>query len=74
MRRFLAVVTLGVVLPLAAVSAARASDNVDYQPFTFVQASEPATATDTDSGVVAGPSSGQYFGPYFDQRQDNIGQ
>ncbi len=74
MRRFLAVLAVGVVLPLAAVSAVRASDKVDYQPYAFPQVSEPATAVDTGSVAVAGPGSTQYFGPYFEQRLDNIGQ
>ncbi len=72
MRRFLAVLALGAVLPLAAVSAVRASDTVDYPPDTFSQVSQ--SATEVDTGAVAGPGSTQYFGPYFEERLDNIGQ
>jgi cytochrome bd-type quinol oxidase subunit 1 len=73
MRRFLAVLALGAVIPLAAVSAGWASDTVDHQPYEFPQASQSAT-TDTGSSVVAGPGSGQDFGPYFEQRLENMGR
>src|SRR5690349_5893160 len=69
MRRFFAMLVLGSVIPLAAVSAGWAGDTVDYQPYEFPQASQPATVTDTgstsDSAVVAGQGSVNDFGPYF---------
>jgi hypothetical protein len=78
MRRFLAVLTLGAVIPLAAVSAGWAGDTADYQPYEFPQASQVATPTDlgssTDSGVVAGPGLPQYFGPYSEQHLENMGR
>ena len=78
MRRFLAVLTLGAVIPLAAVSAGWAGDTVDYQPYEFSQASQVATppdpASSTDSGGVAGPGSSQYFGPYSEQHLENMGR
>jgi cytochrome bd-type quinol oxidase subunit 1 len=78
MRRFLAVLVLGAVIPLAAVSAGWAGDKVDPQPNVFAQTSQPAatadTASSTGSAVVAGQGSGEYFGPYFEQRLDNMGQ
>lgn len=78
MRGFLAVLAMGAVIPLAAVSAGWAGDTVDYQPYEFPQASQPATTTDTvsstGSGGVAGQGSPQDFGPYFEQRTDNMGR
>lgn len=77
MRRFLAVLVMGAVIPLAAVSAGWAGDTVDYQPYAFPQASQPATTSDTvpnsGSAVVAGQGSSHDFGPYFEQRLENMG-
>jgi hypothetical protein len=74
MRQFLAVLVVSAAVPLAALSAAGASDRVDHEPYTVVETSESAPSTDSGSGVVAGPDSAQNFGPYFEQRLDNMGQ
>ncbi len=77
MRRFLAVLALGAVLPLAAASVVWASDKVDDQPFTFSEAPQLATAntgSGAGSAVVAGQGPAQDFGPYFEQRLENMGQ
>ncbi len=78
MRRFLAMLALGAVIPLAAVSAGWAGDTVDYQPYVFPQASQPVTtsdaASDSGSAVVAGQGPSHDFGPYFEQRLENMGQ
>jgi hypothetical protein len=77
MRRFLAVLALGAVLPLAAASRVWASEKVDYQPPTSREVTQTATAPDTGeagSGVVAGQGSPQYVGPYVEQHLDNMGQ